>query len=208
MFSLTNKHEEFFDFLVSNAQNFYKSTLLAREVLQDVSTLERNSREASKLEHQGNEITLDIIHKMKKVFITPIDREDFYLLTRNLDDCVDDMKDAVLSLRIYHTTTSWTYPLKMAEILIQMAEEMVVVMRLLKDVDANEQELAKRTLHLNRLESDADVVYRNAISELFDGTHEIIDIIRWKGIMEALENAANQAEKVGNICKEVIMKYA
>ena len=41
MFSLVNKHEEFFDYLVSNARNFHKSVLLAKEVLQDISTLER-----------------------------------------------------------------------------------------------------------------------------------------------------------------------
>ena len=46
------------------------------------------------------------------------------------------------------------------------------------------------------------------ISELFDGTHEIIDIIRWKEIMGGLEDTANQAENVGNLVKEVVMKYA
>lgn len=208
MFSLVNKHEEFFDFLVSNAQNFYKGALLCREVLLDVSKLERNCREVSKLEHAGNELTMEIIAKMKKVFITPIDREDFYLLTRTLDDCVDDMKDAVLSLRIYHASSSWDKPLEMAEILVKMGEELSVLMRLLKDVDANEAELAKHARAVNKLESDADVVYRNAVSQLFDGTHEVIDIIRWKEIMESLETTANQAENVANLCKEVIMKYA
>ena len=198
MFSLVNKHEEFFDYLVLNAQNFHKSVLLAKEVLQDISTLERNGREATKLEHAGNKITIDIVARMKKVFITPIDREDFYLLTRRLDDCLDDVKDVVLSLRIYHASASWDEPIKVVEILEKMAVQLVEVMRLLKDIDKNEKEIAQCTR----------VIYRGAISELFDGTHEIIDIIRWKEIMEGLETTANQVENVGNLIKEVVMKYA
>lgn len=208
MFSLVNKHEEFFDYLVLNAQNFHKSVLLAKEVLQDISTLERNGREATKLEHAGNKITIDIVARMKKVFITPIDREDFYLLTRRLDDCLDDVKDVVLSLRIYHASASWDEPIKVVEILEKMAVQLVEVMRLLKDIDKNEKEIAQCTRVINQLESEADVIYRGAISELFDGTYEIIDIIRWKEIMEGLETTANQVENVGNLIKEVVMKYA
>ena len=144
MFSLVNKHEEFFDYLVLNAQNFHKSVLLAKEVLQDISTLERNGREATKLEHAGNKITIDIVARMKKVFITPIDREDFYLLTRRLDDCLDDVKDVVLSLRIYHASASWDEPIKVVEILEKMAVQLIEVMRLLKDIDKNEKESIRK----------------------------------------------------------------
>lgn len=177
-------------------------------MLQDISTLERNGREATKLEHAGNKLTIDIVARMKKVFITPIDREDFYALTRRLDDCVDDMKDVVLSLRIYHANNTWSEPLKMVNILEKMSGEMIELMRLLKDIDKNEKEIAAHARQLNKLESEADVIYRGAISELFDGTHEIIDIIRWKEIMGGLEDTANQAENVGNLVKEVVMKYA
>lgn len=61
---------------------------------------------------------------------------------------------------------------------------------------------------MNQLESEADEVYRTVISDLFDGSHEVMEIIRWKEIMETMETAADQAEKVGNIIKEVVMKYA
>ena len=73
MFSLVNKHEEFFDYLVLNAQNFHKSVLLAKEVLQDISTLERNGREATKLEHAGNKITTIALIDNKKLYYPMID---------------------------------------------------------------------------------------------------------------------------------------
>lgn len=208
MFSLVNKHEEFFDFLVTNAEYFHKGTVMAKEVLQDPSKLERYSKEVKNLEHSADRVTHEITTKMRHVFITPIDREDFFLLTSTLDDCVDDVQDVVLSLKLYHAGIGWELPLRMSEILIEMSNELIILFRLLKDIDKNETEIGERTRKINSLESEGDAVYRNVISDLFDGTHEVMEIIRWKEIMEAMEDTANRAEKVGNLIKEVVMKYA
>ena len=208
MFSLVNKHEEFFDFLVTNAEYFHKGTLMAREVLQDPSKLEKYSKEVKNLEHAADKVTHDISAKMRHVFITPIDREDFFMLTSTLDDCVDDVQDVVLSLKLYHAGIGWELPIRMADILVEMSEEMIVLFRLLKDIDKNELEIGQRTRKLNALESEGDAVYRQAISELFEGGHDVMDIIRWKEIMEAMEDTANRSEKVANLIKEVVMKYA
>lgn len=208
MFSLVNKHEEFFDFLVTNAEYFHKGTLMAREVLQDPSKLEKYSKDVKNLEHAADKVTHDISAKMRHVFITPIDREDFFMLTSTLDDCVDDVQDVVLSLKLYHAGIGWELPIRMADILVEMSEEMIVLFRLLKDIDKNEMEIGQRTRKLNSLESEGDAVYRQAISELFEGGHDVMDIIRWKEIMEAMEDTANRSEKVANLIKEVVMKYA
>ncbi len=208
MFSLVNKHEEFFDFLVTNAEYFHKGTLMAREVLQDPSKLEKYSKEVKNLEHAADRVTHDISAKMRHVFITPIDREDFFMLTSTLDDCVDDIQDVVLSLKLYHAGIGWELPVRMANILVEMADEMIILFRLLKDIDKNEMEIGQRTRKLNSLESEGDAVYREAISALFEGDHDVMDIIRWKEIMEAMEDTANRSEKVANLIKEVVMKYA
>ena len=74
--------------------------------------------------------------------------------------------------------------------------------------EQNETEITERARKINRLESEADTIYRAIISDLFDGTHEAVEIIRWKEIMETMEETADQAERVGNLIKEVVMKYA
>mgnify|MGYP002658567069 FL=1 len=208
MFSLVNKHEEFFDFLVTNAEYFHKGTLMAREVLQDPSKLERYVKDVKALEHSADKVTHEISAKMRHVFITPIDREDFFLLTTTLYDCVDDFPDVVRGQQRYHARIGSYLPMRMADILVEMSSELIVLFRLLKSIDKNETEIGERTRKINALESEGDEIYRNAISDLFDGTHEVMEIIRWKEIMEAMEDTANRAEKVGNLIKEVVMKYA
>ena len=177
-------------------------------MLQDPAKLERSIKEVRNLEHSADEVTHNISARMRHVFITPIDREDFFLLTTTLDDCVDDIQDVVLSLKLYHAGIGSRMALRMADILVNMSSELIVLFRLLKEIDKNETEIGERARKLNALESEGDEVYRNTISALFDGTHEVMEIIRWKEIMEAMEETANRAEKVGNLIKEVVMKYA
>ena len=208
MFSMINKHEEFFDYLVTNAEFFYKGAVLTKEVLKDGTKLDGRIQDVIDLEHAADHVTHEIVMKMKKVFITPIDREDFYNLACNLDDCVDDIQDVLMSVHMYHAGYGGKSPVRMAEILIEMASELKVIFNLLKDIDGNETEISERAVRLNRLESEADRVYREAISDLFDGSHEVMEIVKWKEIIEALENTADQGEKVANLIKEVVMKYA
>ena len=196
MFSLVNKHEEFFDFLVTNAEYFHKGTLMAKEVLQGPDAVAQAFR--FRLEPW----------KLRHVFITPIDREDFFMLTSTLDDCVDDIQDVVLSMKLYHAGIGSKLPVRMSDILVEMAEELIVLFRLLKDIDKNEIEIGQRTRKLNQLESEGDAIYRQSISDLFDGSHDVMEIIRWKEIMEAMEDTCDRAEKVANLIKEVVMKYA
>ena len=80
MFSMINKHEEFFDYLVTNAEFFYKGAVLTKEVLKDGTKLDGRIQDVIDLEHAADHVTHEIVMKMKKDFITPIDREDFYNL--------------------------------------------------------------------------------------------------------------------------------
>ena len=52
MFSISNKHEEFFDYLMTNAENFHRGAIIAHEVMEDVSTISLHLKEIVKLEHQ------------------------------------------------------------------------------------------------------------------------------------------------------------
>lgn len=208
MFSLVNKHEEFFDYLVTNAEHFHKGAVMIKELLTDPSKLERYTKEIKAIEHTADDVTHEVVNKMGEVFITPIDREDFCLLTNNIDDCVDDVKDVILSLRLYHAGIGWALPLRMADILVEMAENLIVLFRLLKNIHKNEKEINERVRKINILESEADNIYRDVVSDLFDGDHEVMEIIRWKEIMETMEITADQGERVANIIREVVVKYA
>lgn len=208
MFSISNKHEEFFDYLITNAENFHRGAKIADHVMRDVSTCEEYLKEIVQLEHDADNVNKEIILKLSKIFITPIDREDFYSLTCNLEDCIDNLQGALIRTNIYHVKESNKAATDIADIIVSMGGELKAIFQLLKSIDKNEAELMERADRLSSLESDVDRIYRNEISRLFAGGTDVLDIIRWKDILGTLEEAADHVERLGNVIKEVVMKYA
>lgn len=66
----------------------------------------------------------------------------------------------------------------------------------------------ERANNLSKLESEVDDIYRRELSRLFSGDVEILDVVRWKDILETLEEASDHVEELANAIKEVTMKYA
>lgn len=208
MFSISNKHEEFFDYLMENAENFYRGALIAQEAMTDITKLPQHLDDIVNLEHKSDAINQDIIHKLSVIFITPIDREDFYRLTCHLEECIDCLQGALMRLNMYHIDSLISSAGKIMAQIVTMSEELKVLFSLLKNIDRNEAELMARADHLGKLESEVDHIYREEISDLFDGTKDLFDVIRWKDILGTLEDTADKVEELSNIIKEVTMKYA
>ena len=156
--------------------------------MEDVSTISMHLKEIVKLEHTSDKTNQEVIFKLSRVFITPIDREDFYKLTCQLEDCIDSLQGALMRTSMYHVTEAPKAAIAMTEQIVTMGEELKKIFSFLKDIDHN---------------------YRQEISRLFSGDEtDLLNVIRWKDILGTLEEAADHVETLGNTIKEVTMKYA
>ena len=66
----------------------------------------------------------------------------------------------------------------------------------------------ERANRLSKIETEVDNIYRREISRIFNGEMDLLDIIRWKDVLGTLEDTSDEVEELGNIIKEVTMKYA
>ena len=89
-----------------------------------------------------------------------------------------------------------------------MGKELKDIFSLLKNIDKNEAELMERANRLSKIETEVDNIYRREISRIFNGEMDLLDIIRWKDVLGTLEDTSDEVEELGNIIKEVTMKYA
>jgi hypothetical protein len=53
--SISNKHEEFFDYLIKNAENFHQGAVLAQTVFKDIEQLPEHLPDIIELEHNADE---------------------------------------------------------------------------------------------------------------------------------------------------------
>jgi len=208
MFNFKHKDTDFFDLFVDSAEYFYKGALLMNEVMLDYSKAEAKMDEIINLEHEADEINDKIIDKLNQTFITPIDREDIFALANGLDDGVDFLQGTLQRMVMYRTGQSKEGAIALSRLLIECTEELIKAFTLLKNIRSNQHQILECTRKIGKLESEGDRLYRKEVAYLFEYIKDPIEIIKWKEILEYLENTLDHCEDVSDMIRGVVMKYA
>ena len=117
-------------------------------------------------EHAGDEATHAIMRELNETFVTPFDREDIYRLASSLDDVMDFMEAAVDLVVLYNIGELPAEIADQVDVLERAAELTAAAMPRLRSM----KDLSDYWIELNRLENQADQVYRRLLAKLFNGT--------------------------------------
>jgi uncharacterized protein len=200
--SLVPKEHDYFRLFSELAANLDAAAQLLPKFMDDG---DRRSIAAAILEHEhvGDKIVHDIVRRLNKSFVTPIDREDIYDLVATTDEVLDNIEAAVDMVMLY----------RIGEITEQAQRQAGVIARatpLLKECMDNLEKpkgLDERIIAINSLENDGDRILREAIAGLFDGEMKCTDIIKWKDVYEMLEAAIDECEHVANVIESIVLKH-
>ena len=158
-----------------------------------------------RLEHDGDELTHQILILLDKSFITPIDREDIHALAQALDDCMDNMEMVTERMQLYGLTQP-TEPMKqMVDVIRQQAAAIHTVLPLISGFKY--EKIIPHCQEINRLENLADKLLRDALADLFQKTTDPILVIKWKDIYDFLETATDKFEDVAGIVERIVLKH-
>ena len=208
MFKFNQKDTEYFDLFVESARYFYNGALMMDEVMLDYSKATDKVREIVELEHEADAVNDKIIDKLNMTFITPIDREDIYAIANGLDDGVDILQGTLQRIVMYKTGKAMTGAVSLTKLIIESTEEIIKALTMLKDIRKNQAQILDATHKIAKLESEGDRVYRHEVAYLFDKEKDPIELIKWKDILENLEDTLDHCEKIGDMLRGVVMKYA
>jgi len=205
---LPKRGNKFFDLFEEGAANLVQIAELFREMVQEWENVEDKVREIDDLEHKGDEITHRIMSNLYTTFVTPLDREDIASLSNSLDDVVDFIQAAADTMLLYKIERPTGSVLELADIIVDAALQVERVMPTLRRRTELKQVLSC-CVELNRLENEADRVYRQALGNLFDShTGNMADIIKWREIYEQMESATDRCEDIANVLEGVSLKHA
>jgi uncharacterized protein len=203
---ISHRADTFFELFVDSAENLSAAVELLRDLVADYRDVELKAKRVADREHEGDEITHAIILRLNTTFVTPIDREDIYQLATALDDVLDAV-EAVSDLFVLHRIAA-PLPEMVAqtEVLMQAARQTEQAFRSLRDM--RRDRLEPYWIEINRLENEGDRLYRRAVADLFSGEHRAMDVLKWKEVIENLEEALDGLENVANIIESIVLKYA
>jgi uncharacterized protein len=200
--SLVPKDHDYFRLFAEQAANLDAAAQLLVKFMNDG---DRQSIAAAILEHEhvGDKIVHDIVRRLNKSFITPIDREDIYDLVATSDEVLDSIEEAVGLVLIYRVDDITSFARRQAEVIARATP----ILRECMDNLEKPKGLDERIIAINSLENDGDRIEREAIASLFEGDTKCTDIIKWKDIYETLESAIDECEHVANVIESIVLKH-
>jgi predicted phosphate transport protein (TIGR00153 family) len=156
------------------------------------------------LEREADEIVHAIANELNRTFITPYDPEDIHALASGLDDIIDELEEAAHRIGAYRMCPIAPVVVELAEILDDSAH---AVQRVIAALAGHDQTgLAAKCIEIDRLESEADILMREAVERLFAAPSDAIALIKTKEIYELMEEAIDRCEDVADTLRNVVVK--
>jgi len=166
---------------------------------------ETSANTVRKCEKEADEVRRILIDELNRTFVTPLDREDIFALSRAIDDILDYAYSTLDEMTVLHVTPN-TYLQRMVSLLRDAANEVHLAMLRLKDHPAVATDHAQRA---KALENRVEGVYREAIAALFEGPADpehIVEMLKLREIYRHLSNAADRGDEAANIISNVVVK--
>ncbi|HQZ38917.1 MAG: DUF47 domain-containing protein [Acidobacteria bacterium] len=202
-FRLIPREEKFFaDFAALADRIVSGATLLERMLASDPPSWD-TALQIKQVEHECDSLTHGIIQRLNSTFVTPIDREDIHALATSLDDVMDAIDAASGVLRRYRMSSLRYGTRELASLIWQAAMQVKVAVEALERRDG----VHDRAVEVNRLENAADDVHDEALRRLFEEERDAITLIKWKEVLDLLEEATDRCEDVANVLEGVVVKH-
>lgn len=200
------KEIDFFEIFDKAASNLTKATSLLVSLMENFDNLEARAKEIYEVEQDGDMLTHDIMKKLNRTFITPIDREDIHALASRMDDILDLVWGGVDRMIVFRIAEPTPQAVELAKDLHQTTE---VLQKTIRELRAkNYSHVQEHCIEINRLENRIDRTFRDALGNLFDDMKDPLLIIKWKEIYEHLEDASDRCEDVANVLEGIVLKNA
>ena len=203
-FRLVPTDDRFFELFSAAARNAHECSLRLQELVGDLGSVSERHLAVLACERTGDQLTRDILHRLDASFVTPFDREDIHALAEELDDVVDDMFAVSDLLQLVRPTQPLGELAELAAIAVKMAEQTVQLMDELASMRGTKPLLES----IDQLESEGDAVYRRTMARLFSGEFDALEVLRWKDIVQAMEDTLNTLEDVSDVVESIVLKHA
>jgi predicted phosphate transport protein (TIGR00153 family) len=201
-FKLTPRDSAFYDMFTESGRNVADTVDVLSGLLDPNANREAIAKTLREREHAGDAVTHRIMRQLNTSFVTPFDREDIYRLASALDDVVDAVEAAADFIVLADVGRLPPLMLEQIQLLQRSANETAEAMSRLKTL----RDLEPYWIEVNRLENEADRVYRKLLSKLFSGDYDALTMVKLREVADGLEEAADALEHVAHAVETIAVK--
>ena len=157
------------------------------------------------LERAADDVNRELVARLDRSFITPLDREDIHSLATRLDDIIDHIDGVAARVRIFRAGDTPDGAVLIAEVVHRMVLEVVRAVKALED--ERHAEVLASCSTIRKLEEEGDALYQEWLSRLFDNGADPLTVIKWKELYDILEATLDVAEDAAGVLEQVTLKH-
>ena len=201
---LLPRNEEFFDLFVEVANRTKEAAKHLRQLFEAPPDRRTPHVEAIKrLEHEADQVTHEVVNRLDRTFITPLDREDIHQLASDLDDVMDAIDGTSRRAQIFRLGPAPQGVRQLVEVIERMVGVLGEAVGRLKKGD----DVIRFCVEAKKLEEEGDAIYHEVLGQLFEKERDALEVIKWKEIYDNLERTLDQAEDVANVVESITIKH-
>jgi predicted phosphate transport protein (TIGR00153 family) len=202
-FRLIPREEKFYSDFQALADELHRGAEMLEQMVAPERPVWGKADEIKEVEHKCDFLTHEIIQRLNRTFVTPLDREDIYALAKSLDDVMDAIDASATLIRLYKLDSVREGVREMARTITASTKEI----RLALDAMARNKGVITHAVEINRLENEADREHQNAVGRLYETEQNPILVMKWKETLDFLEAATDRCEDVANVLEGVVVKH-
>jgi hypothetical protein len=205
---LMPRSDDFFSDFEAQSATVVEGTKLLKDLLDDFVDVPRKCQAIKDVEHRADDITHRAFARLHTQFITPFDRAEIHRLLSRIDDVLDLADAAAERIGLYDIDQVLPEARELAAVLVIQAEKMHEAVAGLRNMKKDPGHILEACKEMNVLENQADSLTRRTMAKLFKRGNDPLTVMKWKEIIDLIEEATDRAEDVANVLEGVVLEHA
>lgn len=207
-----------FNFRNKESVNYFKElSLLSRHALTAADYLEEvlKTFEADKLaeylvkmheiEHQADLDKHEMLKKLTKEFLPPIDKDDLFLLSHDIDDVIDSIEEVLIFIDLQGIHEIHEEILSFANLIVQSCQQLNLAVETFEDY--RKTELLRAQLEsVNHLKSKGKNHYIEALKTYYVIDRKPVEILIYTELLKRFECCTSNCKTVTNNLERIMIK--
>ncbi len=201
------KTSPYFDDFIKMIDLSCRAAELLKASLDDFNPETLPARRAAmhEIEHAEDEVRHEMLRRLAREFVTPIDREDIIALANEMDDITDNIEDILIRMYMYNVKSVRPEAIRFADVIVGCTKALQQAMTEFPNFHKSTT-LKKSIIAVNTMEESGDVIYVDAVRTLYESGSNPLEVSAWSELFDRLEDCCDICEHVANTMEVIVMK--
>ncbi len=171
----------------------------------DAANVQAHLDDMHKIEHSADGIKHEMMERLVKEFLPPIEREDIVELSHVIDDVTDAIEDVLRGMYMYNIKALRPEVDKFTDLIVRCCKALSGATAELNNFRKSTI-LQEKIIEINGLEEEGDRLYTDAMRRLYTEEKDAVLILAWTTMYDRLEKCCDCCEDVADAFEQVILK--